>query len=187
MNSHRKAEFATGWTSGIGFAIVRALAQHGRSVVRNGFGGTRKIKTLRCSLREDIGTRVGHAGADMHNPAAINAMVEAARRAFGSVDVLIDNAGVKIAAPAYQCPIGKWDTIIAISLSAAFHALRSGSSRMTNQAWGHIVNIASAHGIVAFPFKPAYAAAGHGIVGQAKIVALDTAVQAGTCSVKCPN
>ena len=187
MHSHRKAQLTTGSTSGMRFAIVRALAQHGRAVARNGFGGTIKVNPLWCSLREDSGTRVGHAGADMHNPAAINAMVEAARRAFGSVDVRIDNAGVKIAAPAYQRLIGKWDAIIAISLSAAFHTLRSVSSRMTNQTWGRIVNIASARGSVAIPFKPAYAAAGHGIVGQTKIVALDTAEQAGPCSVICPN
>lgn len=187
MNLHRKAQFTTGSTGGKGFAIVRALAQVGRSIMRSGFGGTKKIKTLWCSLREDSGTRVGHAGADMHNPAAINAMVEAARRAFATVDVLIDNAGVKIAAPAYLRPIGKGDAIIAIGLSAAFHALHSVSSRMTNQACGRIVNIASAHGSVAIPFKPAYADAGHGIVGQAKIVALDTAEQAGPCSVICPN
>ena len=182
-----KNAIVTGSTSGIGLAIARALAQDGANVVINGFGDKTAIEHERAALERDFGVKAIHSPADMAKPAEIAAMIREAERALGSVDVLVNNAGIQHVAPIEQFPIEKWDLIIAINLSAAFHAIRAAVPGMKARRFGRIINTASAHGLVASGEKAAYVAAKHGLVGLTKVVAIETANDGITCNAICPG
>jgi 3-hydroxybutyrate dehydrogenase len=182
-----KAAIVTGSTSGIGLGIARALAAEGVNVVLNGFGPPDQIKQIRGELESVHGVRTIHSGADMSHPAEIQSMVVETAKIFGSVDILVNNAGIQHVAPIDELPPEKWEAIIAVNLSSAFHTIRAALPGMKANGWGRIVNIASAHGLVASPFKSAYIAAKHGLVGLTKTVALETAGKGVTCNAVCPG
>jgi len=182
-----KSAVVTGSTSGIGLAIARALAAEGANVVLNGFGPADEIQSVRSRLEREHGVRVAYSGADMLHPGQIQAMVAEAAQIFGSLDLLVNNAGIQHVAPVDEFPTEKWDAILAVNLSSAFHTIRAALPAMKAKGWGRIVNIASAHGLVASPFKSAYVAAKHGLVGLTKAVALETAGKGITCNAICPG
>jgi 3-hydroxybutyrate dehydrogenase len=182
-----KNAVVTGSTSGIGLAIARALAKDGANVVINGFGDAKAIETERSTIEKEFGVKAIYSPADMSKPAEIAAMIKTAETTLGSVDVLVNNAGIQHVAPIEQFPIEKWDAIIAINLSAAFHATRAAVPGMKARKWGRIVNTASAHGLVASGEKVAYVAAKHGLVGLTKVVAIETANHGITCNAICPG
>jgi 3-hydroxybutyrate dehydrogenase len=182
-----KSAVVTGSTSGIGLGIARALATQGANVMLNDFGDAQQIEQLRAQLAAEHGVQVLYSNADMSEPREIEVMIAAAERAFGAVDILVNNAGIQHVAPVDEFPPEKWDQIIAINLSSAFHTTRAALPGMKRRGWGRIVNIASAHGLVASPFKSAYIAAKHGIVGFTKTVALEVAKQGITCNAICPG
>ncbi|MEP7064124.1 MAG: 3-hydroxybutyrate dehydrogenase [Betaproteobacteria bacterium] len=186
MDSRRTA-LITGSTSGIGQGIAEALAHAGMNIVLNGFGDDKSIEALRARLAALQGATVIHDAADMTNPAEIRAMMARAIRQFGAVDVLVNNAGIQHVAPVDEFPEDKWDAIIAINLSSAFHTIRAALPGMKARKHGRIVNIASAHALVASPFKSAYVAAKHGIAGLTKTVALEVAQAGITCNAICPG
>ena len=165
----------TGSTSGIGLSMARALAAEGASVTLNGFGEAGAIEAERRRIETDFGVRCAYAPADMTKPAEIAAMVAAADAAFGGVDILVNNAGIQFVSPVEDFPIDRWDAIIAINLSSAFHAMRAALPGMKARRWGRIISTASAHSLVASPFKSAYVTAKHGLAGLTKTVALETA------------
>jgi 3-hydroxybutyrate dehydrogenase len=165
----------TGSTSSIGLAIGRALAAEGASVMLNGFGEADAIEAARGAIEADYGVKALYSAADMTSPAEIAAMIGEAEQAFGAVDILVNNAGVQFVSPVEEFPLQKWDQIIAINLSSAFHATRAAVSGMKARGWGRIISTASAHSKVASPFKSAYVAAKHGIDGLTKTVALELA------------
>src|SRR4051812_3816963 len=173
-----KTALVTGSTSGIGLAIARALAGRGANLVLNGFGDGDEIEKTRAALEAASGGRALYSDADLMRPEAIAAMMDEALGAFGSVDILVNNAGMQHVAPVDEFPVEKWDMIIALNLSAAFHTTRLALPGMKAKGWGRIVNTASAHSLIASPNKSAYVAAKHGIAGFTKAVALETA-QAG--------
>ena len=177
----------TGSTSGIGMAIAGSLAAAGANVVLNGFGDADAIEALRARLEADHGVRACHDGADMTKPAEIARMIETAGSTFGAVDILVNNAGIQHVAPVDEFPTDRWDAIIAINLSAAFHTTRAALPAMKARGWGRIVNVASVHGLVASPLKSAYVAAKHGIMGFTRAVALETAQNGITCNAICPG
>ncbi|MGR4866659.1 3-hydroxybutyrate dehydrogenase [Caulobacter sp. LARHSG274] len=177
----------TGSTSGIGHALADALAAQGVNVVLNGLGEMTAIEKTRAALAEKHGVEVLYNGADMTKPGQIAEMVAAAKAEFGELDILVNNAGVQHVAPIEDFPTDQWDLIIAINLSSAFHATKAAVPIMKEQGRGRIVNIASAHGLVASPFKSAYVAAKHGILGLTKTVALETATFGVTCNAICPG
>ncbi len=170
-----KAAIVTGSTSGIGLAIARALAKEGANVMINGFGEAAAIEKERSEIAKEFSVKCVYSPADMTKPAEIAAMIKTAETTFGSVDVLVNNAGIQHVAPIEEFPIEKWNAIIAINLSAAFHAIRAAIPGMKARKWGRIVNTASAHSLVASPFKAAYVTAKHGLVGLTKTVALEVA------------
>ncbi len=170
-----KTALVTGSTSGIGLACARALAAKGANVILNGFGDPAEIETLRAEIEASSGGKALYSNADLTSIAAIEAMMRDAADAFGAVDILVNNAGVQHVAPVDQFPIEKWDLIIALNLSAAFHTIRLALPGMKARGWGRIINTASAHSRVASPNKSAYVAAKHGLVGLTKTVALETA------------
>ncbi len=170
-----KAAVVTGSTSGIGLAIARALAREGTSVMLNGFGDADEIEKTRAEVERECKVRALHSPADMSKPGEIAEMIRTAEQAFGGVDILVNNAGIQHVAPVEEFPIEKWDQIIAINLSSAFHAIRAALPGMKARKWGRIVNTASAHSLVASPFKSAYVTAKHGLTGLTKTVALEVA------------
>jgi 3-hydroxybutyrate dehydrogenase len=182
-----KTAVVTGSTSGIGLGIGRALAREGANVLLNGFGDAGEIEQTRAGIEKEFGVKAAFSPADMTKPAEIAAMIAGAEKQFGTVDVLVNNAGIQHVAPLEEFPIEKWDQILAINLSAAFHAMRVALPGMKSRKWGRIINVASAHGLVASPFKSAYVAAKHGLVGLTKTVALETAGTGVTCNAICPG
>jgi 3-hydroxybutyrate dehydrogenase len=175
MSLAQRNALVTGSTSGIGLAIARALAQDGANVVVNGMGDPAAIEAERTNIEKDFGVRAFYNGADMTKPAEIAAMVKDAQEKLGSLDILVNNAGIQYVSPIEDFPIEKWDAIIAINLSAAFHAIRAAVPAMKARRWGRIISTASAHSLVASPFKSAYVSAKHGIAGLTKTVALELA------------
>ncbi|MGL5448421.1 MAG: 3-hydroxybutyrate dehydrogenase [Rhabdaerophilum sp.] len=170
-----KSAVITGSTSGIGLGIARALAGSGVNVMLNGLGNAAEIETIRAGLAVEFGVKVAYHGANMLVPAEIRDMVATAQSQFGSVDILVDNAGIQFVSPVEDFPDEKWDQIIAINLSSNFHAIKAVIPGMKKAGWGRIINISSAHSLVASPFKSAYVAAKHGVAGLTKAVALEVA------------
>ena len=182
-----KAAIVTGSTSGIGLGIARALAQAGCNIMLNGFGEPALIERERARINEEFGVRTAFSPADMTKPAEIADMVDLTAQEFGGVDILVNNAGIQHTAPVEKFPIERWDAVIAIDLSASFHTIRAALPHMRRRNWGRIINIASAHGLVASTEKVAYVAAKHGVVGVTKVVALETATSRITCNAICPG
>jgi 3-hydroxybutyrate dehydrogenase len=199
MNVHMKAQgisnkplagkvaLVTGSTSGIGLGIARALAEAGAAVVLNGLGVASEIARTRNQVSAEFGVKVGYCPADMTRPEAIEEMIAATTAEHGRLDVLVNNAGIQHVAPLDRFPVEKWNEILSINLSSAFHTTRLVLPTMRQNKFGRIVNIASAHGLVASPFKAAYVAAKHGIVGLTKVTALETAEDGITCNAICPG
>lgn len=181
-----KTALVTGSTSGIGLGIAKALAREGAHIVLNGFGDAQTIAAVEKEIQA-LGVRTLYHAADMSKAAEIEQMMQAAAAAFGQVDILVNNAGIQHVAPVDQFPVDKWDAIIAINLSSAFHTTRLALPAMKAANWGRIVNVASAHGLVASIDKSAYVAAKHGVVGLTKVVALETATTGVTCNAICPG
>jgi 3-hydroxybutyrate dehydrogenase len=182
-----KVSLITGSTSGIGLGIARALAAAGSEIVLNGFGKPEDVADVQAKIASDFQVRVSYSPADMSKPAAIREMIEHTLRSPGRLDILVNNAGIQHVAPVQDFPPEKWDAILAIDLSSAFHTTRLALPSMLANKWGRIINIASAHGLVASPFKSAYVAAKHGIVGLTKVIALETAEHGITCNAICPG
>ncbi len=178
-----KTALVTGSTSGIGLGIAQALARQGANIVLNGFGDA---EGPQAQVRA-LGVEVAYHGADMSKPAEIEAMMRFAAERFGRVDILVNNAGIQHVAKVEEFPVEKWDAIIAINLSSAFHATRLAIPAMKAAGWGRVINVASVHGLVASAEKSAYVAAKHGIVGLTKAVALETATTGVTCNAICPG
>ena len=182
-----RTAIVTGSTSEIGLGIAQALAANGMHVMLNGFGDKIEIQKIRADLEEVYGVKTAYSAADMSKPDEIVGMVEDARAALGNVDVLVNNAGIQHVEAIETFPVAKWDAIIAIDLSSSFHAIRAVVPEMKRRKWGRVINIASAHGLVASPFKCAYVAAKHGMLGLTKTVALETAEHGITANAICPG
>ena len=182
-----KTALVTGSTSGIGLGMARQLAAQGANIILNGFGDSEGPKAEVLQAGSAHGIRVGYHGADMSKPAEIEAMVAYANAEFGGVDILVNNAGIQHVANVENFPVEKWDAVIAINLSSAFHTTRLVVPGMRAKNWGRIINLASAHGLVASAGKSAYVAAKHGLVGLTKAVALETATTGVTCNAICPG
>jgi 3-hydroxybutyrate dehydrogenase len=182
-----KTAVVTGSTSGIGLGIATALAAEGCDVMLNGFGDATAIERLRAGLAEQHGVRAAYFAADMAKPTEIRDLVAETARRFGDVDILVNNAGIQHVAKIVEFPEERWDAVIAINLSAAFHASKAALPLMIAKKWGRIINIASAHGLVASGEKAAYVAAKHGLVGLTKVTAIETANQGITCNAICPG
>jgi 3-hydroxybutyrate dehydrogenase len=182
-----KTALVTGSTSGIGLGIATGFAARGANVILNGFGVAAEIDKLRSRLADEHGVTVRYDGADLSKQDAIEAMMAKAIAEFGSVDILVNNAGIQFVAPIDEYPVAKWDAILALNLTASFHTIRLALPAMKAKKWGRILNIASAHALVASPFKSAYVAAKHGIAGLTKTVALEVATQGITMNAICPG
>jgi 3-hydroxybutyrate dehydrogenase len=182
-----KNAVVTGSTSGIGLGIAEGFAKEGINLVLNGFGDAGEIEKLRAGLASKFGVKVLYDGADMSKPEQIEAMMKKAASALGGVDILVNNAGIQHVAPVEEFPVAKWDAIIAINLSSAFHTTRVAVPYMKSKKWGRIINVASAHAMVASPFKSAYVASKHGIMGFTKTIALEVAEVGVTCNAICPG
>jgi 3-hydroxybutyrate dehydrogenase len=182
-----KTALVTGSTSGIGLGIARALAGQGANIVFNGFGDAQQIEKLYTDVKQEFKVQTAYHNADMSRPEQIEAMMAFAAEKFGAVDILVNNAGIQHVANIEDFPIEKWDAIIAINLSSAFHTTRLALPAMKRKNWGRIINLASAHGLVASAQKSAYVAAKHGLVGFTKSTALETAQTGVTANAICPG
>lgn len=187
MSLKTRTAVITGSTSGIGLACARALAAEGANVVINGLGDAAEIEATRAAIEAEFGVQAHYHPANMTRPDEIAAMVAEAEARFGAVDILINNAGVQHVSPIESFPIEKWDQILAINLSSAFHAMRAVTPGMKARGWGRIISTASAHSIVASPFKSAYVAAKHGLIGLTKTVALELAAHGVTANCISPG
>jgi 3-hydroxybutyrate dehydrogenase len=182
-----KTALITGSTSGIGLGIAEAFGAQGTNLIINGFGVAADVESLRARLEQQYGVTVVYDGADMSQPGEIETMVWRGIERFGAVDVLVNNAGIQHVAPIDDFPLAKWDAIIAINLTSNFHTIRTALPAMKQRKWGRIINVASAHALVASPFKSAYVAAKHGQAGLTKTVALEVAEQGITVNAICPG
>lgn len=182
-----KNALITGSTSGIGLGIAEGFAKEGINLVLNGFGDAGEIEKLRAGLAAKYGIKVLYDGADMSKPEQIEAMMRKAQSELGGVDILVNNAGIQHVSPVEEFPVAKWDAIIAINLSSAFHTTRMAVPYMRSKGWGRIINVASAHALVASPFKSAYVASKHGIMGFTKTIALEVAEKGITVNAICPG
>ncbi|HJW54129.1 MAG TPA: 3-hydroxybutyrate dehydrogenase [Burkholderiaceae bacterium] len=182
-----KTALITGSTSGIGLGIARSLAAQGANILLNGFGDAREIDSLQRTMTQDYGVQAAYHNADMSRSGEIEAMMHFAEEKFGGVDILVNNAGIQHVANIEDFPVEKWDAIIAINLSSAFHTMRLALPLMKKRNWGRIINIASVHGLVGSSQKSAYVAAKHGLVGLTKVAALETAHTGITCNAICPG
>jgi 3-hydroxybutyrate dehydrogenase len=182
-----KTALVTGSTSGIGLAIARALAKDGASIMLNGFGEAGQIEKIRAGIEKEFNVKARYSAADMSKPGEIADMIRATEKEFGALDVLVNNAGIQHVANIEDFPIERWDAVIAINLSSSFHTIRAAVPGMKQRKWGRIINIASAHGLVASAQKAAYVAAKHGMVGLTKVVAMETANAGITCNAICPG
>jgi 3-hydroxybutyrate dehydrogenase len=182
-----KTAIVTGSTSGIGLGIAEALAGSGANVVLNGFGDAVQIEETRSGLAQRTNAKIVYSPADVSKPRAIAHMISQAAETFGGVDIMVNNAGVQHVAPIEAFPDEKWDAIVAINLSSAFHATKLVLPLMREKGWGRIINVASAHALVASPYKAAYVAAKHGVLGLTRVTALETAEDGITCNAICPG
>ncbi len=188
MNSlRRKVALVTGSTSGIGLGIARALAQEGADIMLHGLGDRAEIEAIRQELRNAAGVRASYHFADAAKPAEIARLVAVTEAELGSVDILVNNAGIQFVSPVEDFPVERWEAIQDVILNSSFHAIRAAVPGMKRRGWGRIVNLVSAHGLVASPFKSAYVAAKHGQIGLTKTVALELAETAITCNAVCPG
>ncbi len=187
MSLKGKTALVTGSTSGIGLAIARALAKAGASVMLNGFGDDKAIEQERSGLEKEFGIKAAYSAADMTKPAEIAGLVKETQQKFGGLDILVNNAGIQHVAKIEDFPADKWDAVIAINLSSSFHTIKAAIPGMKARKWGRIINIASAHGLVASGEKVAYVAAKHGLVGMTKVVAIEAANDGITCNAICPG
>jgi 3-hydroxybutyrate dehydrogenase len=187
MGLKGKVALVTGSTSGIGQGIAAALAAEGAGIMLNGFGDAARIEALRAGMAAEHAVPVGYSGADVSQPDQIAAMVAETEARLGAVDILVNNAGIQYTANVEDFPAERWDAIIAINLSGVFHAMKAAIPGMKRRGWGRIVNIASAHGLVASPQKVAYVAAKHGVLGMTKVAAIELADHGITVNAICPG
>jgi 3-hydroxybutyrate dehydrogenase len=182
-----KVALVTGSTSGIGLGIARALAAEGAGIMLNGFGDANEIEKLRGDLAKEFSVKVAYDGADLSKPDQVAAIVAKTQAELGSLDILVNNAGIQFVAPVEEFPEAKWEAILAINLSAVFYGMKAAIPGMKAKKWGRIINIASAHGLVASPHKVAYVAAKHGVVGATKVAGIELANDGITVNAICPG